>query len=732
MRGHSQWRPSRLCDIMPSSYRHVDLSSIEGPAMTTRMTCAATCLVLTAACAGALAAAPGATPAAPAPAAAAQPAGKYKSFAVTAYCVIGSLGGGRGGRGGAAAGGGPDLAQLENTWNTISSQIKIDKVYIETVRDQNEMPEAYIEPLKKFFLDRGVRVAGGMTLAQNNSGQFVTYNYSGAEDRATVKRLTEMTAKHFDEIILDDFFFYNTKTDADIAAKGDRSWTQYRVETMQDVSKNFVVGPAHAVNPKVKMVIKYPNWYEHFQANGYDLDLEAKTFDGIYTGTETRDPVRTEQHLQPYQSYQIVRYFENIKPGGNGGGWVDTGQYNVVDRYAEQLWDTAFAKSPEIMLFSWGNLMGPMQAGNRPWAEQKTSFNWDEMMVGAATAPAASAPSTAAGGGGGGRGFGGGFGGFGGGSGATNARVASYALNQVDKVVYKLGKPIGIKSYRPPHGTGEDFLHNFLGMAGLPIDLYPTYPADAPLVLLTADARGDKDLVKKIKASLVAGHNVVITSGLLKALGKEIQDIVEIEYTGNHIPVTGFHVVSGNPLAGGDLAKPILIPELQFITNDAWYVLAGMANGNGYPILISDKYSKGTLYVLTIPDAFTDLYNLPPAALSIIRNTLSQGLPVALTGNTPAYVSLFEYDNNTFIVQNFADEEKTVSVGVTGAQTLRNLMTDEVINPAAPGGAGGGRGGFGGGGGGGFGGGMGRGGGGRTTFAMTVKPHSWMAFSAGS
>jgi hypothetical protein len=607
---------------------------------------------------------------------------------------------------------------LESTWNTISAQIKIDKVYIETVRDQNEMPEAYIEPLKKFFLDRGVRVAGGMTLANNNSGQYVTYNYSGAQDRATVKRLTEMTAKHFDEIILDDFFFYNTKTDSDIAAKGDRSWTQYRVETMQDVSKNFVVGPAHAVNPKCEMVIKYPNWYEHFQANGYDLDLQPKIFDAIYTGTETRDPVRTEQHLQPYQSYQIFRYFENIKPGGNRGGWVDTGQYNVVDRYAEQLWDTVFAKAPEMMLFSWGNLQMAMQAGNRPWADQKTSFNWEEMMGGAA-APPSPAPAAAPAGAGG-RGFGGGMGG-GMGGGATNARVASYALTMADKVVYKLGKPIGIKSYRPPHGTGEDFLHNFLGMAGLPIDLYGTYPAEAPLVLLTANARQDKDIVKKIKASLVAGHNVVITSGLLKALGKELQDIAEIAYTGNHIPVTSFHVVSGNPLANSEMAKPILFPELQFITNDAWYVLAGVASGNGYPILISDKYSKGTLYVLTIPDAFTDLYNMPPAALSVIRNTLSQGLPVALTGNTPAQVALMEYDNNTFIVQNFADEEKTVSVGVTGAQRLRNLLTDEVVNPAAPAG-GGGRGGM-----------PGRGGAAaRTTFTMTVKAHSWLAFSAGS
>jgi hypothetical protein len=45
------------------------------------------------------------------------------------------------------------------------------------------------------------------------------------------------------------------------------------------------------VNPKVKVVVKFPNWYEHFQGLGFNLKDEPKIFDGIYTGTETRDAV---------------------------------------------------------------------------------------------------------------------------------------------------------------------------------------------------------------------------------------------------------------------------------------------------------------------------------------------------------------------------------------------------------------------------------------------------------
>ena len=188
---------------------------------------------------------------------------------------------------------------------------------------------------------------------RSRPGQFVSFSYTDPKSRAYVKNVSELTARHFDEIILDDFFFNNTKRDSDIAAKGTASWTAFRLKLMDEVSRDLVVGPAKAVNPKVKVIIKFPNWYEHFQANGYDLDQEPKIFDGIYTGTETRDPVITDQHLQQYESYQIVRYFDNIAPGRNGGGWVDTFDTRYLDRYAEQLWDTMLAKAPEIMLFQW-------------------------------------------------------------------------------------------------------------------------------------------------------------------------------------------------------------------------------------------------------------------------------------------------------------------------------------------------------------------------------------------
>ena len=577
-------------------------------------------------------------------------AGQYKNFRVAVYIPAGVVLQMK------------DPQWLQTTWDTISRQVKVDKVYIETYRSRVIVDEQLIERVKKFFLDRKVQVAGGITLTANDSGQFETFSYTDPKDREYVKSLSEMTARHFDEIILDDFFFNMTKYDSDIAAKGSKSWTQFRLDLMDEASRDLVINPAKAVNPKVKFVIKYPNWYEHFQGLGFDLDKQAKMFDGIYTGTETRDPVVTDQHLQQYESYQIFRYFENLKPGGNGGGWVDTYGVFYVDRYAEQLWDTMFAKAPEITLFNWNLLILPIRPGDREaWKGIQTSFAYDQMLATFHSSNTSSQP--------------------------TMARVAGYSLEQVDQFLDKLGRPIGVKSYKPYQSTGEDFLHNYFGMIGIPIDLYPAFPTEASVVLLTEAAKYDPDIVNKIKGQLRAGKNVVITSGLLRALqGKGIEDIVELEYTDHKVSISdyagGFGAGSGTGL-GNKTGAAVLFPEIRFLTNDAWALVRGIAGGSGFPILLMDRYSKGILFVLTIPENFGDLYELPPQVVSEIKDYILADFPVRL--DAPSKVSLFAYDNNTFIVESFLDSEVSVTVSTTDVRfsKLKNLLTGEVINGKA-------------------------------------------------
>src|SRR6185437_7687254 len=263
-----------------------------------------------------------------------------------------------------------DPKVLQQQFDRIWSQVHFNKVYLEDYRSGLFADPAALDRIARFFRAHGITVNGGITLtAADQCGPFRSFDYENPKDIATAKRAIREAASHFDTVILDDFTFYNTRSDADIRAKGSQSWTEYRLRKMRQVAQHLILGTARSVNPHVKVIIKYPNWYEHFQGLGFDLDHEAQMFDYIYTGTETRDPVETYQLLQQYESYLIYRYYSNIRPdGGNLGGWVDTFETRYADRYAEQLWDTMFAKSPEITLFSWTQLASaaPAIAGDRP------------------------------------------------------------------------------------------------------------------------------------------------------------------------------------------------------------------------------------------------------------------------------------------------------------------------------------------------------------------------------
>ena len=189
---------------------------------------------------------------------------------------------------------------LQTTFDTISARLGVDKVYLETHRDTVIAGEETIAQARAFLNARGVRTAGGITLTVNERNRFETYCYTRPEHRQKVRKIVEYTARLFDELILDDFFFTSCKCASCIEAKGAQSWTAYRLALMAEAAQDLVIGPAKAVNPRCKVVIKYPNWYEHFAGLGFNLEAEPPLFDGLYTGTETRDPHFGHQHLQAY------------------------------------------------------------------------------------------------------------------------------------------------------------------------------------------------------------------------------------------------------------------------------------------------------------------------------------------------------------------------------------------------------------------------------------------------
>jgi len=335
---------------------------------------------------------------------------------------------------------------------------------------------------------------------------------------------------------------------------------------------------------------------------------------------------------------------------------VDTAGGIPLDRYAEQLWLTLFAKAAEITLFDFAQLQRKISPGDRaPWQGQQSSFDFDKMMI-----PISQPDGTSI-------------------EPSTIARAAGVVFEDVDRFLGRLGNPIGLKSYKPYHSAGEDFLHTYLGMIGIPIDLMPVFPEEAQSVLLTECAAPDPAIVTKIERQLRAGKTVIITSGLLRALqGKGIKDIAEIGVTDRKIALKGFR---GQTPLPPDLH--IMIPQVRYLTNDAWERVSGMAqNDLGYPLLLQVDYAKGSLYVLAIPENFSDSYSFPAEVLNQIRSILLQDLFVRIEG--PGEVSLFVYDNGTFIVESFLLQSVDIRLSLDPKYSkIRDLVSGAEIGVSA-------------------------------------------------
>ncbi len=546
-----------------------------------------------------------------------------------------------------------NLERFSNQWVNVEKQVKVDKVYLETTRNAQLATESDVTKLKKFFGSRGIKTSAGLGLTANEPNGFQSYCYSTPADRQKVKAMTEFTARHFDEIILDDFFFSNCKCERCIAAKSDKSWTQFRTKQMDEVSRELIIRAARAVNPKVRLIIKYPNWYESFQALGYDLAVQPELFDAIYTGTETRD-ANSGQRLQSYQSYLQTQYFNRIKADGNAGGWIDGGR--DVERYAEQMWDTFFAKVPEITLFNSMQIAAPLNVGNRSSAaDTNASLNVADLIAPIPQPDGSSYTPNIV------------------------ARIAGYSAELLDRFLSKLGKPIGVATYKPCNSVGEPYLPNYFGTIGVPIDLVPELPTNSPVIFLTAASSYDPDLVAKVKRYVQAGGRVVATTGVIEALGaKGFQDIAEIQVSGRRVVATRF----STGRRGGTAASPgpdlnILLPQIRRFENDNRLLINFETALSGYPMATSSSYGQGTFCVLAVPDDFADLYRLPRSVLNQIRTLLGRELFVRL--DAPDHVSLFAYNNRTFIVQNFQPQPVATRVFVTGANRLHDLLTEQTL-----------------------------------------------------
>ena len=338
----------------------------------------------------------------------------------------------------------------------------VTHVYLETFRDGYMVDRDVIVNAKQRLTEAGFIVSGCVTTTgigrkAVNGWSFPCFTEKAGRER--LKQIFEFTAGLFDEIMIDDFFATQCECEECKQARGDRSWSAFRNNLLMDVSRQDILEPARRVNPNVKVIIKYPQWYEEFHERGYDVVRETEAYDKIWVGTESRDWDDPRWGgRSPYMSYFIMRWLGGIGGAKCGGGWFDP--YGTSPpTYLEQARQTVLAGAKEAFLFCYGSLV-----------EQNGPANIEAL------------------------------------------RGEIPALFQLAELV-KGQKVEGICALKPPNsdGDGNRYLYDFVGILGLPLAPASRIDPDAQAYFFPYQAGKDPQALEALRAGISSGKPTLVT-----------------------------------------------------------------------------------------------------------------------------------------------------------------------------------------------------------------------------
>ncbi len=425
----------------------------------------------------------------------------------------------------------------------------ITKAYVEVYRSGLTIEKSLLEEVKAFFLKNDIEVVGGIATVPGGDfgvkqeGPLGWFNWQHPKTQEDLKGVMRMAAGIFDEFIVDDFLCTSDTSLISKTAKGNMSWSQYRMDLLTGLSTEIFIKPAKEVNPDITMIIKYPQWYDRFHLFGYDVEREPALFDKVWVGTETRGQFTQRfGFVQPYEGFISYRWMSDLSGSKMGGAWFDHGDCDAND-FIEQAWQTVLAGAKEIVFFNYYDFVN----GHVAHHLLRTQFS-------------------------------------------QLADLAKYvAENPVE----------GIAAYKPQHSDagGDLYLMDFIGTLGIPLVPRFQYPENATVVFLPTQAAKDPDILTKIEKSLTNGATMVFTTGFLTNAknGKQITKLAGIDYPLNITPIKADGVVNDGNYEkikyGLDLeATPVLTTGKPLLT--------AVANSKEIPFFIKSEYKSGTVYTL--------------------------------------------------------------------------------------------------------------------------------------
>jgi hypothetical protein len=351
----------------------------------------------------------------------------------------------------------------------------VTHAFIESFRDGYTAEKPALEHAKARFRAAGFDVSGCVTptkVGKDSTGWKSIACYTDEPTQKHLQEIFEYTASLFDEIMIDDFWFTDCECPECQKARGNQSWADFRCDLMTRVSRDRILKPAKAVNPNVKIIIKYPQWYDQFHNRGYEVVRETADFDRIWVGTETRDYAdKRWGGKTQYEAYYIMRWLGVIGGPKTGGGWFDPyGTHEAT--YVEQARQTVLADAKEMLLFCYGSLL----QGTGPANVEKLRTEVPGLLA-----------------------------------------LAKLVRNQPLR---------GIAAPKPPNSDAfdEQYVYDFVGMLGLPLVPTNEIRADVKAAFLPVHGLKDPQLSDKLSTMLSSGTPVLITDGLARKLPSATTD----------------------------------------------------------------------------------------------------------------------------------------------------------------------------------------------------------------
>lgn len=544
------------------------------------------------------------------------------------------------------------LADADGRREAISvlRSLGITKAFIETYRSGEVADPELLKTVRDYFLQNGLETAAGIATTPgkdfgvHQEGRLSWFNFQHPKTQTDLERVVRMTARIFDEIIVDDFLCTDDTSDISIKARGDQSWSQYRRDLLTDLSQKIFIKPAREENPQMHIIIKYPQWYDRFHLFGYDVVREPALFDQIWVGTETRGPATRRMGFVPqYEGFVNFRWLSSLAPEKMGGAWFDHIDCEAHD-FIDQAFQSTLAGARQIVLFNYGNLM----QGHPGHHLLRRQFS-------------------------------------------TLVRLAQMVRQ----------KPLrGVAAYKPPQSNAlqDHYIFDFLGMIGIPLVPVSRFPSDADVILLPTQAATDPILMKQIQKSIAAGKTLILTPGLIHRMPNqsELEQVTGVKIIKSSTPIASNQLIIENKI--GTFEQQFeFAANLRILT--AKNSLTAIQNAQEIPVLTSKVHPSGAkVYVLNFqtfsepdfkaadevllapkPISWVDL---PVSWLNVIRQACTEPLGFEFDG--PGRVSVHPFGVNEWVICNFNETPVEVALQVRNQPvpaTVTEMISGEKLTP---------------------------------------------------